>query len=316
LANVNRPIVFSESAPAYFIGTTTWYSVLGWVKQYGQLWREGYDVATFDANNPNAGRWGSVLGNYGYNNPIGRFAGPGNWNDPDFLIAGDGGMSADESRSQVALWAMMAAPLTLSSNVGQLSSASVATLGNQDVIAIDQDPLGRQGTVAAQNGTVDVVYRPLANGDRAVALLNRGGSTVTASTTTTAVGLLGGSGCTFAVKDLWAGTTTSTSSVISASVPSHGTAIFRVTPASGCGASQPTGQIAGTSGKCVDDSGSGTTDGNPIVLWPCTGNPNQRWALPGDGTVRSLGKCLAVSGAATTAGTKAVLSTCDGDAGE
>ncbi|HEX3783709.1 MAG TPA: ricin-type beta-trefoil lectin domain protein [Pseudonocardiaceae bacterium] len=309
LAKVDRPITFSESAPAYFIGQPDWYSVLGWVKQYGQLWREGYDVATYDSSNPNASRWSSVLTNYGYNNPIGRYAGPGNWNDPDFLIAGDGGLTVDESKSQVALWAMMAAPMIMSSDVGQLSSTAISILGNSDIIAVDQDPLGKQGTVAAQNGTTDVLYRPLANGDRAVALLNRSGSSITASTSTSAVGLVGGSGCGYSVRDLWTGNTTSTTGTISATIPAHGTAIFRVTPNTGCGATESTGQIAATSGNCVDDSGSGTADGNPIVLWPCSGNANQRWQVPGDGTVRTLGKCLDVSGGS---GTAAELESCSG----
>ena len=310
LAKVNRPIVFSESAPAYFQGQSDWYSVLSWVKQYGQLWREGDDIATYDASNPNASRWSSVLNNYGYNNPIGRYSAIGNWNDPDFLIAGDSGLTLDESKSQVALWAMMAAPMIMSSNISQLSAASISVLGNANVIAVDQDPLGKQGTVAAQNGTTDVLYRPLANGDRAVAILNRSGSPVTTSTTMAAVGFTSAS-CTYSVKDLWTGTTTSSTGTISATIPAHGTAIVRVTPGSGCGATEPTGQIAGTTGKCVDDSGSGTADGNPVILWPCSGNPNQRWQVPGDGTVRTLGKCLTVDGGS---GTKAELATCNNGA--
>ena len=302
LAKVSRPIVFSESAPAYFEGQSDWYSVLSWVKGYGQLWREGYDVATYDASNPNASRWSSVLTNYGYNNPIGRYAGPGNWNDPDFLIAGDSGLTLDESRSQVALWAMMAAPMIMSSNVSQLSAASISALGNADVIAVDQDSLGRQGTVAAQNGSTDVLYRPLANGDRAVAILNRTGSSITTSTTMSAVGFTSAK-CTYSVKDLWAGTSSTSSGTINATIPAHGTAIYRVTPGSGCNTTVPTGQITGTTGKCVDDSGSGTADGNPIILYPCSGNANQRWQVPGDGTVRTLGKCLDV---------KAQLATCSG----
>ena len=300
LAKSGRKIVFSESAPAYFQGETSWYSVLTWVKQYGQLWREGYDIATYDKGKPDAGRWGSVLGNYDYNHPIGRYAGPGNWNDPDFLIAGDGGLTADESRSQVALWAMMAAPMILSSDVSKLSPASIATLGNADIVAVDQDRLGQQGTVYAQNGATDVLYRPLANGDRAVAILNRGTSAITTSTTA------GLPSCSYTAKDLWTGKSASS---IAATIPAHGTAIFRVKPGKDCGALTASGQVSGTSGKCVDDSNSGTADGSPVILWPCTGNPNQRWQ-PVNGTVQTLGKCL------TNSGNKAVLSTCDGSQGQ
>lgn len=300
LKATGRSIVYSESAPAYFQGNSNWYSVLDWVGQYGQLWREGTDIATY---NGNASRWGSVLGNYGYNVPIGRYAKPGNWNDPDFLIAGDGGMTDEESRSQVALWAMMAAPMILSSNVAALSATSIATVGNSDVIAVDQDSLGKQGTLASSNGTTDVLYKPLANGDRAVAILNRSGSSITGSTTPAAIGFTGGSGCGYQVKNLWTGASSST---ISATIAAHGTAIFRVTPGSGCAATKPTGQILGIGGKCLDDKGSSTTSGNPILLYTCTGNANQRWAVQSDGSLQTLGHCLAISG------TTATLQSCDG----
>ena len=314
LKNSGRDIVFSESAPAYFQGTTDWDTVLGWVGQYGQLWREGSDIQTYDASSPSTSRWDSVLTNYGYNNPIHRYESPGNWNDPDFLIAGDSGLTAAESQSQIALWAMMGSPMIMSNDVSSLSAASIAALGNSAVIAVDQDSLDSPGYVVSQNGTLDVLTRPLANGDRAVAILNRSGSTVSAGTTAGAIGFTGGSGCGYSVRDLWAGSTSTTSGAISASIPAHGTAIYRVTPSAGCGATTDLGQITGGGGQCLDDSGSGTADGNPIILYGCTGNANQQWTLPGDGTVRTLGKCLDIPGGATAAGTGVDLSGCNGSA--
>jgi hypothetical protein len=74
------------------------------------------------------------------------------------------------------------------------------------------------------------------------------------------------------------------------------------------------GEITGLAGKCLDDSGAGTADGNPVILWHCTGSANQTWSLPGDGTVRTLGKCLDLSNGGTTAGTYADLDSCDGGA--
>ena len=311
-----RDIVFSESAPAYFQGTTDWDTVLGWVGQYGQLWREGSDIQTYDSSSPDTSRWNSVLTNYGYNNPIHRYESPGNWNDPDFLIAGDSGLTAAESQSQIALWAMMGAPMIMSDDVSSLSAASIAALGNTGVISVDQDPLGSPGYVVSQNGTLDVLTRPLSGGARAVAILNRSSSAVTASTSTAAVGFTGGAGCSYSATDLWAGTTTSTTGTITAQIPAHGTAVYRVTPGAGCSAATSLGQITGANGQCVDDSGSGTANGNPIILYGCTGNPNQQWTLPGDGTVRTLGKCLDVPGAATSAGTDVDLSNCTGSAGQ
>ncbi|MEY9945849.1 ricin-type beta-trefoil lectin domain protein [Kitasatospora sp. GAS1066B] len=303
-----RAITFSESAPAYFQsgewGNPSWFSVLGWVGQDGQLWREGYDIATFDANNPSASRWSSVLSNYGYNRWIGRYAKPGNWNDPDFLIAGDGGLTADESRSQVALWSMMAAPMILSSDVANLSPAALAALGNTDLVAVDQDSAGKQAGVVSTDGNTDVLARPLANGDRAVAVLNRTGSARSVSTTLASVGL---PDCTVSAKDLWTGASSTTSSALTATVPAHGTAIWRLTP-HGCAAPVPTGQLTGNGAKCADDSGSSTTDGNPVILYGCTGNPNQRWTLNTDGSITTLGKCLTAAG--SSAGSWVTLSGC------
>ena len=318
-----RDIVFSESAPAYFQGgaergTPDWYTVLGWTGEYGQLWREGYDIATYDASDPDASRFSSVLSNYDYDRWLVRYAGPGDWNDPDFLIAGDSGLTETQSRTQISLWAMMSAPMIMSSDVAALSAQSVADLGNSGVIALDQDPLGKQGAVVSSNGTTDILVKPLANGDRAVAFLNTGSATETASTTTAAMGFTdtGQSGCSFSVNDLWAGTTSTTTGTISASVPSDGTAVLRVSPSAGCSAALPTGQIVGNGSSCADDSGSGTADGNPVILYQCTGNPNQRWTIDADGTVRTLGKCLSALNGSTAAGTEVVLSTCTGAAGQ
>ncbi|WP_030246881.1 ricin-type beta-trefoil lectin domain protein [Streptomyces sp. NRRL S-350] len=306
-----RDIVFSESAPAYFQGgewgNQSWYDVLSWVGQDGQLWREGYDIATYDPAHPDASRWSSVLGNYGYNRWIGSFSSPGNWNDPDFLIAGDKGLTDDEARSQVALWSMMAAPMILSSDVSQLSPAGLGALGNTDLIAVDQDRLGRQAGVVSSTSAADVLARPLANGDRAVAVLNRSSSAQTLSVPLGAIGL---PGCTVTAKDLWTGKTSTTSASLSQTVPAHGTAVWRLTPGAGCGTAVPTGQFTGNGAKCMDDSASGTADGNPVILYDCTGNANQRWTKNADGTVRTLGKCLTAKG--SSAGSGMVLSTCTG----
>ncbi|HUB51041.1 MAG TPA: glycoside hydrolase family 27 protein, partial [Terracidiphilus sp.] len=90
---IGRPIVFSESAPAYFEFSPEWYDVLTWVRGYGQLWREGDDMANYDVKKPDTPRFASVLFNYAYNLPLGRFQKPGNWNDADFIIGGDSGLT-------------------------------------------------------------------------------------------------------------------------------------------------------------------------------------------------------------------------------
>ena len=67
--------------------------MLSWVRDYGQLWREGSDIEVFRPSKPDAARFNSVLWNYSYNLPLGRFQKPGNWNDADFIIGGDDGMT-------------------------------------------------------------------------------------------------------------------------------------------------------------------------------------------------------------------------------
>lgn len=320
-----RDMVFSESSPAYFfIGKSDlsdWYTVIDEASKSGQLWREGYDIKMYrsshNAWNHNGNQAG-IMTQYAYNSQLARYSAPGSWNDPDFLITGDA-LTDEESRTQFALWSMMAAPLILSVDVANLSPASLATLSNTDIIAIDQDRLGKQAGIVSQNGTVDVLARPLAGGDRAVALLNRGSSTATLSTTLTNVGFQGGAACTASVKDLWTSSTSPSSGTISASVPAHGTAIFRVQPGAGCTGQQPTGQISGIGGKCLDDANSATAPGNPVTLYSCHGGANQRWTVHGDGTIRALGACLDASyqsGDSRYVGYWAVVNPCDGRASQ
>lgn len=77
------------------------------------------------------------------------------------------------------------------------------------------------------------------------------------------------------------------------------------------GSQSKTGPIVGLASKCVDDSASGTADGNPIILYHCTGGQNQSWTFPGDGTIQVFGKCLSLTGSGTANGTLTVLRGCD-----
>jgi hypothetical protein len=99
-------------------------------------------------------------------------------------------------------------------------------LTNTRVIAVDQDSLGKQGTMVSSSGGLDVLAKPLANGDVSVALFNETGSTATISTSAAAIGKTGAS--SYTLTDLWSGATSTTSGTISASVPAHGTVMYRV----------------------------------------------------------------------------------------
>ncbi len=221
LVATGRDIVFSNSTPAYFQGGPDWYQSIENSTHNSNLWREGTDVVLAQGSN----KWASILNNYSYNVPLGRYAGPGHWNDPDFLIAGDDGLSNDEIQSQMSLWAEMAAPLISSTDLTHLSPAALAVLSNRDVIAVDQDKAGVQGSIVAQTADYDVLAKPLSNGDVSVVLFNKSSAGRTISTTAGTVGLSGGP---YQLRNLVTKARTASTGVIAASVPPHGTVMYRV----------------------------------------------------------------------------------------
>jgi alpha-galactosidase len=151
-------------------------------------------------------------------------AGPGHWNDPDYL-APDQGMSAAQFRSQLSMWSMLAAPLMISDNLTKISSASVVALQSSEVVAIDQDPAGVQGTLLSTAGNGQVWVKPLVDGSRAIALLNRGSNATTITTSASTVGLPSAS--SYALRNVWTHATSSTGGTISAYVSGDSTVLLR-----------------------------------------------------------------------------------------
>jgi alpha-galactosidase len=98
-----------------------------------------------------------------------RFAGPGHWNDPDMLEIGNGGMTPDEYRTQMSLWAMLAAPLLAGNDLTRMDTTTKKILMNKEVIAVDQDRLGVQGR---RIGPLQIWMKPLSGGAKAVAIFN------------------------------------------------------------------------------------------------------------------------------------------------
>ena len=101
------------------------------------------------------------------------YASPGHYNDPDMLEVGNG-LTRDESVTHMTLWAMLAAPLLAGNDLSTMTPETVSLLSNRDVLAVDQDSLAKQGRRLSEIGPLEVWVRPLANGDAAVALFNRG----------------------------------------------------------------------------------------------------------------------------------------------
>lgn len=109
------------------------------------------------------------------------YAGPGHWNDPDFLQIGNRGLDLDEDITQMSLWSLLAAPLFSSTDVTRLTKDQLAVLTNREVIAVDQDAKGIQGRRVSEIGPVQVWAKPLRRGRMAVGLINSGESPLPAS---------------------------------------------------------------------------------------------------------------------------------------
>lgn len=298
LAATGRPILFS---------LCNWgqENVWTWGANVGNSWRTTGDI--------NAS-YGSMLSIFHSNVGLASYAGPGGWNDPDMLEVGNG-MSATENQSEFSLWAEMAAPLIAGTNLVNANSATLGILTNARVIAVDQDSLGKQGTEVSSGGGLDVLAKPLANGDVSVALFNENSYTATISTTVAAVGKSGAS--SYTLTDLWTGATSTTSSTISASVPGHGTVMFRVAGGTTGGGGSSTGEIhAIGAGKCLDVPNATTTAGTQLQIWTCNGGANQIWTHTSSGQLTVYGgsgqMCLDAYNNQTTPGTKVQIWPCNG----
>jgi alpha-galactosidase len=157
-----RPIVYGLCQYGLF-------DVASWGRKVGaNLWRTTGDIGD---------RWNSMVSNgFDHNGKLDHTGADG-WNDPDDLQTGIGGMTTDEYRTQMTLWSIMAAPLLIERNnndIARWTSAIKDILLNREVIAVDQDALGKQGHRVLQQGPIEVWTKPLFDGMTAVALFNRG----------------------------------------------------------------------------------------------------------------------------------------------
>jgi alpha-galactosidase len=141
-------------------------SVWDWGPSVGaNLWRTTGDIsANFDRM--------SLIGRSQAG--LAKFAGPGHWNDPDMLEVGNGRLTKDENVTHMTMWAMLAAPLIAGNNLTQMTPDVAAILMNKNVIAIDQDVLGKQGDRVYAEGPVEIWAKPLKDGSKAVAIFNFG----------------------------------------------------------------------------------------------------------------------------------------------
>lgn len=210
LIKTGRPIVFS-------LCQYGWNKVWEWGPAVGgNLWRTTGDITD---------RYNSMA-EIGFNqNGLEKFAGPGHWNDPDMLEVGNGGMNEDEYRTHFSLWAILAAPLIAGNDVTRMTPYTIEILTNREVIAVDQDRLGKQGYRVTQEGAFEVWMKPMGDGSKVVGLFNRQRTTEQMTANFAQIGIRGEA----AVRDLWLKRDVGTfKDSYSAYVPPHGVVLIRI----------------------------------------------------------------------------------------
>jgi alpha-galactosidase len=147
-----------------------------WAQDVSHLWRTTGDIRN-NWNIPDAKEgkvWGGgVIINLDMQEGLENFAGPGHWNDPDMLEVGNGVLSESESRAHFSLWCMLAAPLMAGNDLTAIGEFTRMILTNKEIIAIDQDLLGKQGFKIRDFGEFEIYYKSLEKGDFALCLFNR-----------------------------------------------------------------------------------------------------------------------------------------------
>jgi alpha-galactosidase len=213
LQKTGRPMVFSLCQYGQ-AQVEQWGPLVG-----GNLWRTTGDIGD---------EWQRMTAIGFAQGALAPYAAPGHWNDPDMLEVGNGHMSNDEYRTHFSLWALLAAPLIAGNDLAHMTAPIEEILLNREVIAVDQDPLGKQGTRLSQDGDSEIWVKPLQGADVAVGLFNRGASATTISIAFAALKLSG----TPRVRDLWAhANLDAQADGVAVSVPSHGVVMLRITPA-------------------------------------------------------------------------------------
>ncbi len=206
-----RPIVYSLCQYGN-LDVGEWGEKVG-----GNLWRTTGDIQD---------SWAS-MSRIGFDQQPGRekYAGVGHWNDPDMLEIGNGRMTDTEYRTHMSLWSILAAPLLAGNDLRDMTPAIKDILMNKEVIAVDQDKLGKQGVRVAKDGDLEVWSKPLADGGHAVGLFNRGAADAKVTAKWSGIGVSG----SHKVRDLWKHENMgSAADTWSADVPSHGVVMVKI----------------------------------------------------------------------------------------
>ena len=169
---------------------------------------------------------------------LASYAGPGHWNDPDMLVVGAKGVGDRDAKVHFSFWALLAAPLIAGNDPRHMSATTRGILENRAVIAIDQDPLGREGRLIARDGAREVWMRPLAGEARAVILFNRGDAPARMRIDAAQAGLA--KGMSYEVRDMWSTKPEEDfHGELQARVGAHDIVMLKLTPKKEEGSAQP-----------------------------------------------------------------------------
>jgi len=197
-ARVREALDATRPRGDYILSLCLWgrANVRSWGQDVGTLSRTSNDIFP---------TWGSMLHNFDSVATRELYAGPGRWNDPDMLEVGNGFFDADhlvQARAHMSLWAIEAAPLIIGTDLTKAPGSILDVLRAPEVVAIDQDPAGNQGVIAFSDDEREIIVKTLADGRKAVALVNR--TALPMRITLTAAHLKMREDAPIRARDLWA----------------------------------------------------------------------------------------------------------------
>jgi alpha-galactosidase len=197
------------------------------IAPFAQSWR-----TTGDINDS----WGSLSGIGFSQSPWTQYSGPGHWNDPDMLIVGWVGwgpklhptkLTPDEQYTHISLWCLLSAPLLIGCDLEKLDAFTLSLLSNDEVLAVDQDSLGKQAVRVASANDLDVFAKTLEDGSLAVGLFNRSATNAIVTANFSDLKISGPQ----TVRDLWRQKDLGVfSDKFEAPVASHGVVLVRIIP--------------------------------------------------------------------------------------
>jgi hypothetical protein len=224
LRQTGRSIHFELSNSLTTNHASTW-------AQYANGWRTGGDIECYSCESGGSSYpltdWSNVSSRFDQVAAWQPYGGPGGFNDYDSIEVGNGGndgLTLPERQTQLSLWALAASPLILGTHLTSLDPTDLGLLNNRDVISVDQDAIDASRIAAAP--TYQTFAKTEKNGDVVAGLFNVSGAPEVISTSVSALGLAAGQD--YLLNDLWTHRLTQTTGTISAEVPSHGVALFRI----------------------------------------------------------------------------------------